>query len=69
MAGIVHQADASGGADPEPLASARQQAPEQFRVNQRAVLPSDYEDLAMTLFPARSPTPPPRWPATEPRRR
>ena len=53
VAGIVQPADASGGADPEPLASARQQAPEQFRVNQRAVLPSDYEDLAMTLFPGQ----------------
>lgn len=53
VAGIVQPSDACGGADPEPVASARQQAPEQFRVNQRAILPSDYENLAMALFPGQ----------------
>ena len=49
VAGIVQPVDASGGADPEPLESARQHAPEQFRVNQRAILMSDYEQLAVSL--------------------
>lgn len=47
--GIVQPVAACGGADPESLASARQRAPEQFRVNQRAILISDYEQLAVSL--------------------
>ncbi len=49
VAGIVQPVDACGGTDPESLASARQHAPEQFRVNQRAILMSDYEQLAVSL--------------------
>lgn len=49
VAGIVQPVDARGGADPESLDSARQHAPEQFRLNQRAVVMSDYEQLAVSL--------------------
>ena len=49
VAGMIQPVDACGGTDPESLASARQNAPEQFRLNQRAVLTSDYERLAMAL--------------------
>ena len=49
VAGIVQPVDACGGTDPESLESARQHAPEQFRVNQRAILISDYEQLAVAL--------------------
>lgn len=52
VAGIVQPADARGGADPESLMSARQHAPEKFRLNQRAIVMSDYEELAAGLFPA-----------------
>lgn len=50
VAGIIQPVATRGGADPEPLASARQHAPEKFRINQRAVLASDYAQLALTRF-------------------
>jgi hypothetical protein len=37
---------ARGGVDPEPLADVRQKAPVAFRVQQRAVTPQDYEQVA-----------------------
>jgi len=38
---------ASGGTDPETIAQVRRRAPEAFRIQQRAVTPSDYEEVTM----------------------
>jgi hypothetical protein len=43
---ISNPMPAHGGVDPEPLEEARQNAPAAFRVQQRAVTPSDYTEKA-----------------------
>jgi predicted phage baseplate assembly protein len=42
---------ARGGADPEPLERVRQDAPEAFRTQERAVTTDDYAELARTRCP------------------
>lgn len=49
-----HQEPASGGADREELPVAAQRAPQQFRSQDRAVTPSDYEAHALELGVAKA---------------
>jgi hypothetical protein len=47
IAGIHNPLPARGGTDPEPVENVRQSAPQAFRIQERAVTPADYGEIAV----------------------
>jgi predicted phage baseplate assembly protein len=49
LLGVENPMAATGGVDPEAVASARERAPQSWRIQKRAVTARDYADAAMTV--------------------
>jgi len=58
---VFNPLPARGGADPESLPTVRQNAPAAFRVQQRAVTPADYAEVAQRHPLVQRAAATPRW--------